>query len=126
MGAGDASEKLYKATSENGHEIDILVHNAGIAETADFTDTELVSIENMILVNALTGTKLLRLYGKDMKDRRRGQIVVMSSITGAVAGVPTTSVLCGNESLPKKPCSVDRTRIGAVWCWCHTCYSRSS
>jgi len=99
--AGDASEKLYEATSKNGHEVDILVHNAGIAETADFTDTELVSIENMILVNALTGTKLLRLYGKDMKDRRRGRLVVMSSITGAVAGVPTTSVYAATKAYQK-------------------------
>jgi len=96
--ARDSIERLFEATAKSGHEIDILVHNAGVAYTADLMDTELEIIENMIQTNALAGTKLLRLYGKDMKDRRRGRIAIISSITGALAGVTTTGVYAATKA----------------------------
>lgn len=93
-----AVEKLFETSSKMGNEIDILVHNAGIADTVDLTEIELSSIENMIQTNVLAGTKLLRLYGKDMKDRLRGRIVVISSISGAVPGVASSSVYAGTKA----------------------------
>lgn len=49
-------------------------------------------IEQMIMLNALSYTKLSSLYGQEMKKRRRGRILMMSSMAGLCNAAPNTAI----------------------------------
>lgn len=55
----------------------------------------------MIQLNVMTASILTQLYGKDMKDRRRGRILMVSSICGAVAGIPSVAVYAATKAYEK-------------------------
>ncbi len=93
-----AAQNLYDETSEAKYIIDILINNAGITETAELITMDKCKIDQLTNVNVLTPTKLCQLYGRDMKERKRGRIVIMSSLTGAVPGVPTSAVYAATKS----------------------------
>ena len=86
----DAAEKVYEATTRAGIPIDILVNNAGVAYEGLAVDMNPADIERMILLNTVTYTKLSQLYGADMKRRRRGRILMVSSMAGLCNASPNT------------------------------------
>ena len=69
-----AAEKIYQATRQAGLTVDILVNNAGISSTGLAVDMSLQDVDRMMRVNGLAVAHLAHLYGKDMKERRRGRI----------------------------------------------------
>ena len=85
----NAATELFEEISKIplGLEIDILIHNAGIGDTRDFVEMDTTKIQDIITVNTITGSKLCQMFGVKMKERRRGRIVLISSITGAVPGM---------------------------------------
>ena len=61
-------------------------------------DLPLHDLNEMIQLNALSASTLTHLYGRDMKQRKRGRIMMLSSICGAVAGLPTVSVYAATKA----------------------------
>ncbi len=98
FGQPNAAQKIYDATSKAKYTVDILINNAGIAETSELIMMDKFKIDQLTNVNVLAPTKLCQLYGRDMKERKRGRILIMSSLTGAVPGVPTSAVYAGTKS----------------------------
>jgi short-subunit dehydrogenase len=98
-----------KSKDEDGDdievEVDILIHNAGISDTNNLTEMNLTKIQDIITVNSITGCKLCQIFGNKMKERKRGRIVIISSITGAVPGVPTASVYAATKAFQKSFCT---------------------
>jgi short-subunit dehydrogenase len=88
----DAAERIHEATTEAGISVDILVNNAGIASEGLAVDTKTSDIEKMIMLNSLTYAKLSQLYGQDMKKKRRGRILMMSSMAGLCSASPNTAI----------------------------------
>jgi hypothetical protein len=86
----DAAEKVYEVTTRAGIPIDILVNNAGVAYEGLAVDMNPADIERMILLNTVTYAKLSQLYGADMKRRRRGRILMVSSMAGLCIASPNT------------------------------------
>lgn len=78
----DAAEKLLAWCDEGGHHIDILVNNAGFAVYGAPTEVDLAKVERMLNLNVLTSLKVSVLFGRRMKDRGRGRILVMGSTAG--------------------------------------------
>lgn len=78
-----ASEQHRKAIGEIG----LLVYNAAAAPRGYFLDADPKSFETAIAVNCLGATRLSYTFGRAMRYRGRGGIVLMSSLTG-LAGSP--------------------------------------
>jgi short-subunit dehydrogenase len=93
-----AAELLYKATQRAGLKVDILINNAGFALHGEAVDQDLDQVNDMIHLNALAVSALTHLYGRDMKRRRRGRVMMVSSICGAVAGLPTVAAYAATKA----------------------------
>jgi short-subunit dehydrogenase len=78
----DSAEKLLAWCDEHDYQIDILINNAGFAAYGNPTDIDLTKLERMLLLNVVTSTKLSMIFGRRMKERGFGRILVMGSSAG--------------------------------------------
>ena len=87
----DAAENLYAWCQENGYEVDVLINNAGVFFFNEYCNTSLKRIELMLQLHVMTVAKLTRLFAADMKERRSGYILNMSSMSAwmAMPGIQT-------------------------------------
>jgi hypothetical protein len=99
LSTSDCAQRIYDATK--GLNVDILVNNAGVCTHGDFVDGDSVDIMNMMSVNMGAVTQLSQLYGRDMKERRRGRILIVSSISGALPGNPNVAVYAATKAYEK-------------------------
>eukprot|EP00536_Pseudo-nitzschia_multiseries_P000322 jgi/Psemu1/178274/e_gw1.4.75.1 len=88
----NSAERIKQATDDAGISVDILINNAGVASEGLAVDAKTSNIERMVILNSLTYAKLSALYGKEMKKRRRGRILMMSSMAGLCNGAPNTAI----------------------------------
>lgn len=75
------SELLKRAVAEQGP-VDILVNNAGIEWIQPYTKLPPDAVDAMIRTNLLAPLMLTRAVLNGMVDRRRGHVVMMSSLGG--------------------------------------------
>lgn len=92
LSKANAAEKIHQATTEAGISVDILVNNAGVASEGLAVDSKTSLVESMITLNSLSYAKLGVLYGQEMKKKRRGRILMMSSMAGLCHAAPNTAV----------------------------------
>ena len=85
----DAAVRLHEFCRERGFTVDILVNNAGVFYFEQVVDVPVDRVELMLTLHVTTPTMLCRLFGEDMKSRRRGYILNMSS---ASAWLPYPSI----------------------------------
>jgi short-subunit dehydrogenase len=83
----DAAEALVEHCATHHIVVDTLVNNAGFACFGDVVDTDAARLENMITLNVVTLTKLSTLFGKQMRERGRGNILNVGSTAGMMATV---------------------------------------
>lgn len=86
-----AGEALYKAVKSQGLEVDILVNNAGAGYVGEFALGSINQYEELLQLNIHALTMLSRLFGRKMKERRKGRILNVAS-TGAYHPGPYTAV----------------------------------
>lgn len=82
LGTTDAVENIIAAVADR--EIGLLVYNAALATVGGFWADTLEFERRRININCGGPFGLTYHYGKIMKDRRRGGIVIMSSGTGLI------------------------------------------
>jgi len=97
----DAAERIHEATSKAGLTVDILVNNAGIAYEGLSTNIETALMERMIMINTMSFAKLSKLYGQDMIARRRGRILMVSSMAGLCSASPNTALYGATKAFEK-------------------------
>ena len=95
------AEKVYKETRRQGLKVEMLINNAGISDRGTFKDMDGAVAEKIIGVNVNAATTMSRLYGRDMAERRRGRIVFLSSIMGAVHAGPNAAVYAATKAYEK-------------------------
>ena len=84
-----SAQKLFDFTTSSKYPVDMLILNAGIGSSGQHTDHSSGQISTMIQLNILQTTSLLQLYSQDMQQRQKGgRILLVSSVTGAVPGLP--------------------------------------
>lgn len=87
----NSAKTLFDLIQKKNLKIDILVNNAGFGDHSFFLNEDHTKIEEMILLNILTLTKLTRLFLPDMIVQKRGKILNVSS-TAAFQPGPLMSV----------------------------------
>lgn len=92
-----AAENLYDFCKNNDLQIDILINNAGILLFDTLSRTPYRKIDDIVALHVTTPTKLCKLFSEDMKIRRSGRILIMSSLT-AYLPYPTISVYAATKS----------------------------
>lgn len=76
-----AAEELYTTCREEGLEIDVLINNAGMFFFRETVEEKAQTIEKMLYLHLTTPTQLAYYFGRDMKKRRHGYILNMSSLS---------------------------------------------
>jgi len=105
----DAALALYQTTRNAGLDVEILVNNAGIGTTGEFCSEDTTTIEKVLNVNTWSVATLTRLYGQDMKNRRRGRILTVSSVAAAFPGLPGSAIYAATKSFQKSlSCSIGK------------------
>lgn len=87
----NGARSLYRQMKEKKIEIDVLVNNAGLGYGGLFLEQPLEKDEDIVMVNMYSVTALTKLFGEDMKKRRKGKILQVAS-TGAFHPGPYTAV----------------------------------
>lgn len=105
-----SAEELW-SKMPTGLQVDMFIHNAGIGDVNEMVHMDLAKIQDIITINLITGSKLCKLFGLKMKERRRGRIVVISSIAGAVQGVPTAAIYAATKAFQRSFCSSIGTEL---------------
>ena len=77
----DAAKNLYNACCQKKIQIDILINNAGMFYFREFTDEKAELTEKMLYLHITTPTQLCYYFGKEMKKRKYGFILNMSSMS---------------------------------------------
>lgn len=98
LSAPDAAEKLYDKTRKKANlTVDYLICNAGISDTANIVESS-SNTDMLAYINVISFTNLCKLYGSEMKDRMRGRILIISSLMGAVPGVPRCGIYAATKA----------------------------
>jgi len=77
----EAANELFEFCQQNGMQIDILINNAGIFFFKELDETTLGKANTMLRLHIYTPTQLCTLFGGEMKKRRHGYILTISSVT---------------------------------------------
>ena len=95
--AGDLSirEEVARLAREAGP-VDVLIANAGVPAGGLLNELTQEQIDEMLEVNLRAPIALARELAPGMVDRRRGHIVVMSSLQGK-ATTPVSSIYCATK-----------------------------
>eukprot|EP00529_Nitzschia_sp_RCC80_P004168 CAMPEP_0113463280 /NCGR_PEP_ID=MMETSP0014_2-20120614/12560_1 /TAXON_ID=2857 /ORGANISM="Nitzschia sp." /LENGTH=934 /DNA_ID=CAMNT_0000355237 /DNA_START=22 /DNA_END=2826 /DNA_ORIENTATION=- /assembly_acc=CAM_ASM_000159 len=96
-----AAERIYKTTKEAGIKVEILCNNAGVGSDGLSVDMATEDVENMVMLNCLNYAKLAQMYGHDMKQRRRGRILMVSSMAGLCSANPNVAVYGATKAFGK-------------------------
>lgn len=76
-----AAEELFVLCQNNSIEVEVLINNAGIFFFKDIIDCNINKVATIINLHVYTSTMLCRLFGEKMRERKRGYILNMSSIS---------------------------------------------
>lgn len=86
-----APQQVFEFCTENHLQVEILINNAGFLIMSEIIDGEPAAQGNMIQLHMHTPTMLCRLFGAEMKARKSGHIMNVSSIS-AVMPYPVISL----------------------------------
>jgi len=75
-----AGAKLYDWCRKHELEVEILVNNAGIFFFGEVVETSQEKVQQMLTLHTLVPAMLCTLFGRDMKKRRSGHILNISSL----------------------------------------------
>ncbi len=81
LSSPDAAERLYREVSQRGICIDVLVNNAGIFFFGEVADADPVVANRLLQLHVVTPSLLCTYFGKDLRYRRKGHILMVSSIS---------------------------------------------
>ena len=77
-----AGQSVFDTVAQKGLTIDLLINNAGFGDYGAFIDRSLTKQMEMIQLNITAVVELTGLFLPEMKQRRRGGIINISSIAG--------------------------------------------
>ena len=100
LSAQDAAEELYAWCAAQGLAVDILVNNAGMFFFKELTAKDVARVGTMMNLHNLTVAKCSVLFGDDMRKRRYGYILNMSSMAAKLP-VPGITIYSATKAFLK-------------------------
>jgi uncharacterized protein len=76
-----AADELYEAVRSRGLEVDIFISNAGFFFFGEAVDADVERARAMLELHVVTPSLLCTLFGRDMRARGRGHVLIVSSIS---------------------------------------------
>ncbi|MFD2288208.1 SDR family NAD(P)-dependent oxidoreductase [Pedobacter petrophilus] len=89
--------EVFEEVSNWGHQIDVLVNDAGQGSYGKFTETDLEKDLNIIQLNISATVILTKLFLREMVKRNTGKILNLASIAGKAPG-PYQAVYHGTKA----------------------------
>ena len=86
----DSAQNIYDQVREWQLEVEVLISNAGMLLFSTLTRTSVQALDKILSLHCTTPVKLIRLFGMDMQERRKGYILLTSS-SSAWMQYPTIS-----------------------------------
>jgi short-subunit dehydrogenase len=77
----EAAQELYREVSNRGLSVDILISNAGVFFFGEAVDANTEQANAMLQLHVVTSSLLCTYFGRAMRERGRGHILVVSSIS---------------------------------------------
>ena len=85
LGQQTSARELYAYTTKQNIEIEVLINNAGVYHDRDILDDSEGFTSLIMNLHMYTPAMLCYLYGQEMKERRKGYILNVCSVTGKMA-----------------------------------------
>lgn len=85
LGQQNSARELYEYTREHKMEIEVLVNNAGVYHDKDILDDSEGFTSLIMNLHMYTPAMLCYLFGQDMRERRKGYILNVCSVTSKMA-----------------------------------------
>lgn len=76
-----AAKELFDTCQEKQIEIDVLINNAGMFYFSEVLQAKAATVEKMLYLHVTTPTQMCYYFGQEMKKRRHGYILNMSSLS---------------------------------------------
>jgi hypothetical protein len=76
----EAAAELFNWCQTNQLQVDVLVNNAGVFFFGEVVKNDIKKIETILSLHVNTPAMLCRLFGEEMKQRRSGNIIIISSL----------------------------------------------
>jgi len=86
IGTAEAAQTLYDQVRAGGHEIGVLINNAGFGGRGNHINRELAAEQAMVDLNVMSLMTLTRLFAADMAARGSGHILNVGSTAGFMPG----------------------------------------
>ncbi len=77
----EAADEVYDAVRARGLDIDVLVNNAGMFFFGEAVDAQPARANTLLQLHVVTPSLLCTRFGRDMRARRSGHILIVSSIS---------------------------------------------
>jgi len=77
----EAAEEVYREVRDRGLDVDILISNAGFFFFGEAVDASLERANALLQLHVVTPSLLCARFGRDMRARSRGHILIVSSIS---------------------------------------------
>jgi hypothetical protein len=81
LARAEAAMEVFNFCKAESIEVEVLVNNAGFFFFGEVAETDISRAQQMIQLHVLTSSTLCSLFGREMKQRRRGFILNVSSIS---------------------------------------------
>ncbi|MGV3620960.1 MAG: SDR family NAD(P)-dependent oxidoreductase [Archangium sp.] len=81
-----AAQKVFDAVKKKGLAIEALVNNAGFGSTGAFLDLPLDKEVEMVELNCTALMELCHLFGREMREQKKGRILNIASTAGFQPG----------------------------------------
>jgi short-subunit dehydrogenase len=96
LGTPNSAEALFDRVASLNATVDVLINNAGFGLSGRFLDLEPRRVDEMLILNMLTLTKLTRLFASLMQDR--GGTIVNIASTAAFQPIPNMASYAATKS----------------------------
>ena len=79
-------KQVYDVCKERGHEVTVLINNAGFGDYLSFVNADLKKLQDMVDLNAKALMSLTYYFVKDMKENGYGHIINTGSVASFMPG----------------------------------------
>ena len=93
----DSAEDLFEEVQESKLKIDVLINNAGFGIYGDLLTNNPEKLEEMLVLNIITLSKLTQIFAKEMANNGNGHIINLAS-TAAFQPVPSMAAYSATKS----------------------------